>query len=301
MLRVASRPVWLTILAWLLLSPAPGARAAADLTDASFEDVLAQDVAVAGEKIAYGALPQQFGRLRVPAGKGPHPVVMLIHGGCWWADYDLSYMEALSSALAAAGYATWNIEFRRLGDAGGGWPGTFEDVRSALEFLRKLAPRHSLDPARVGIVGHSSGGQLALWVAAGSRDARQRSNQVTPRAVVGLAAITDLQVYRDGPAGSCHSAVDELLGGSPAQQAARYADVSPIQRLPLGVAQFLLQGNRDAVVDPRSAADYADAARKAGDQAQRVVIDGGHFDVVMARGRAFTALEGALRDGLGAR
>ena len=116
--------------------------------------------------IAYGAAAQQVADLRKPAGKGPFPVAVVIHGGCWRSDFDnrLS-MSAFAEALCKRGFATWNIEYRRLGDQGGGWPGTFEDVAGAIDKLAGVAAEHQLDLSRVVIVGHSSGAHLALCAA----------------------------------------------------------------------------------------------------------------------------------------
>ncbi len=264
---------------------------------ASFEEVLTQPVHVQGKRIIYGPLPEQIGNLRIPAGAGKFPVVVLIHGGCWLADYDLSYMEPLASALTEQGYVTWNIEYRRLGDPDGGWPGTFSDVRKAAQFLDTLAIRYPLDLGRVSVVGHSSGGQLALWMAAESKH-RGSNSAIQLRSVVSLAGITDLRTYRNGPPGSCHSGVDELLGGSPALYADRYENASPLERLPLGVRQFFIQGRRDDVVDNDSVIRYVKAARKAGDSVQLLNLDGGHFDVVMPVGPAFQVLKSALQDSL---
>ena len=252
-----------------------------DLTTASYEEVLAQPVVSTGRRIAYGQLPQQFGMLRVPPQAGVHPVVMLIHGGCWLADYDFSYVEALAAALTARGYATWNIEYRRVGDEGGGWPGTSADVWQALQFLRMLAPRYSLDLSALSLLGHSSGGQLALWLGA------EHGRDLPIRSVLSLAGITDLRTYRRGSPGSCHSAVDGLMGGAPDLHPDRYAAASPMARLPLGVMQFIVQGRGDHVVSPDAAQRYARAARQAGDAVQLIEVEGGHFDVVMARGPVF--------------
>lgn len=285
------------------LSPAVSlAQVAGDLSVASFEEVLLQPVATSGKKLAYGPLPQQFGDLRIPASAGKHPIVMLIHGGCWLADYDLSYMEALSDALTAQGYATWNIEFRRIGEAGGGWPGTFDDVREALGFLIGVAPEYSLDLSKIVVLGHSSGGQLALWLAADnahhSAMTQADNNLARIHTAVSLAGITDLRSYRKGPPGSCHSAVDDLLDGDPDRRATRYANASPLERLPIGTRQILLQGTKDPVVTMESAVQYSNAARKAGDDVKLIKLNGGHFDVVMARGPAFRALTKAIQESL---
>ena len=120
----------------------------------------------ADHRLTYGSTPLEFGELRLPKTPGPHPVAVLIHGGCWvdrlpGRDPRITGFEPLrpfAAALTAAGVATWNIEYRRAGHRGGGWPGTFQDVASATDFLRKLAPKHDLDLTRVVLVGHSAGG-----------------------------------------------------------------------------------------------------------------------------------------------
>ena len=118
-------------------------------------------------RAAYGTDSSQYGELRVPSGPGPHPVVVLIHGGCFKAAYaTLRDLAPMGDALRAAGIATWNLEYRRLGQTGGGWPGTYLDVASAVDHLRVLARQHPLDLGRVVIVGHSAGGHLAMWAAA---------------------------------------------------------------------------------------------------------------------------------------
>ena len=250
-------------------------------------------------RIPYGRAAQQFGELRVPSGRGPFPVVILVHGGCWLAEFDYVYMTRLSAALTAAGYATWTPEFRRIGDAGGGWPNTLLDVGAAADALRTLAPNHHLDLHRVVAIGHSSGGHLALWLAARHRLAADSALYATaplPLAgVVGLAAITDLATYRVGPADSCNASVDQLLGGTPQTVPQRYAQASPRALLPLGVAQVLIQGGLDPIVKPESARDYVDAAQAAGDAATLALIgEDGHFDLANPEGAAWTQLQDAL-------
>lgn len=132
-------------------------------------------------RIFYGRDPLQFGDLRLPKGSGPHPVAIVIHGGCWLsAMADLRNTAALADALRDNGVATWNIEYRREDSPGGGWPGTFQDVAHAADFLRQIALKYSLDLGRVVALGHSSGGHLALWLAArhrlpGDSECMQRS------------------------------------------------------------------------------------------------------------------------------
>ena len=121
-------------------------------------------------RINYGQDPSQYGELRVPRGPGPHPTLILIHGGCFKAAYaTASDLAPMADALKAMGIASWNIEYRRVGDAGGGWPGTYVDVGRAIDYFRTLAGRHNLDTGRVVIMGHSAGGHLAMWAAARAR------------------------------------------------------------------------------------------------------------------------------------
>jgi acetyl esterase/lipase len=245
---------------------------------ATWDDVLALPAASKGERIAYGPAAKQFGDLRVPAGPGPHPVVVLLHGGCWQAEYDLEYFAHLADVLARHGIATWSLEYRGLGDDGGGWPGTFDDVAAGATHLRVLATSHPLDLDRVVLAGHSAGGQLALYLAA--------KPPVKVRGVVGLAAIVDLREYAAG-AGSCNQSVVPLLGGTPDAVPARYAATSPMELAPIGVPVRLVIGAADAIVPPASNERFAAHARVKGDDVDIATIDGaGHFDVVMPDGEA---------------
>jgi acetyl esterase/lipase len=254
----------------------------------------------AGQRIAYGSAPQQFGELRLPAGAGPFPVMVLIHGGCWQAAFDYVYMTRLGAWLAQQGMASWTIEYRRVGDAGGGWPGTFEDVAAAADALRNIAHEAPLDLTQAYAGGHSAGGQLALWLAARPKlPAASELHSAAPlpiRGVLGLAAITDMDTYRVGPHDSCHAAVDEVLGGTPASVAPRYAQTSPRRLLPLGVPQVFIQGTLDPIVTAASVHDYAQAATAAGDRVVELPLAGaGHFDTAVPIAVSEAALREALR------
>ena len=120
----------------------------------------------ADARIPYGDDPLQFGDLRLPPGGGPHPVAVFVHGGCWLSEYDIAHSSAVTAALAQSGIATWSLEYRRVGDEGGAWPGTLQDVARGADHLRSIAARYRLDLDRVIAAGHSAGGQLALWLAA---------------------------------------------------------------------------------------------------------------------------------------
>lgn len=244
-------------------------------------------VAPGAVRIAYGSDPLQFGELRVPATKGPHPVAIVIHGGCWLArlgDIDpravaMDNMRPLAAALTEAGIATWNLEYRRLGHAGGGWPGTFRDVAAGADFLRTLARDRQLDLTRVISIGHSAGAHLALWLA--SRHKLAEASELYAKNPLSLVGAVSL----DGPADLkatiplqqpvCGSpVVTDLIGGTPEQQPQRYRDASPIELLPLGVRQAFFTGQMFAA----HSAPYADAVKRAGDAAQVIPFaTAGHF------------------------
>ena len=265
----------------------------------SYAELTAAPVAPATARIAYGPGARQFGDLRLPNGHGPFPIVVLVHGGCWQAGYGLDYVAPAAAALTRLGVATWSIEYRRLGDPGGGWPGTFEDVARATSYVTQLAERFPLDPRHVVLAGHSAGGQLALWVAQRERraigDAPALPAAITIRGVIGLAGITDLRAYSADP-GSCNLSVAELLDGMPAERPDRYAAASPIERLPLGVPSRMVHGASDPIVSVDQSRTFAERAKSAGDDAGLVVVPGaGHFDLVAPRSAAWPAVVDAVR------
>jgi acetyl esterase/lipase len=244
-------------------------------------NILSRPESPADHRISYGKDPQQFGELRLPKGTGPHPIAIIIHGGCWMAEYGLSYMGHLSAALAEAGVATWNIEYRRIGNAGGGWPGTFQDVAQGTDYLRTLAKTYPLDLSRVVALGHSAGGHLALWLAARKRlpnDSQLYQNDpLQLRGIVPLAAVTDLR--KTGTA--CDELIGKLMGGTAADLASQYNQASPIELLPLGIKQTVIQGETDSIVPLSMAIDYAQAAKEKGDDLKLVVLEKtGHFELI---------------------
>jgi acetyl esterase/lipase len=241
--------------------------------------------------ITYGAESLQFGVLYLPSGEGPHPVVILIHGGFWRAHYDLSLMTKLAEDLANRGIAAWNIEYRRVGNMGGGWPGTLIDVALAADHLHTLAPMHSLDLQRVVPVGHSAGGQLAFWLAA-----RPRLPQDSPlvyttaplplTGAISLAGAVDLRLTWQLDLGN--GAAAELLDGSPNEQPDHYASASPAELLPISVPQVLIHGDRDDRVPVEVSRTYAQKALAAGDPVTLLELQGvDHFALIDATSDAW--------------
>lgn len=250
-----------------------------------------------GLRSAYGEGPQQFGELRLPKGRGPFPVALIIHGGCWYSEYDLKHVGPFAAALTGIGYATWTIEYRRVGDEGGGWPGTFQDVARAADHLRSLARTYPLDLKRVIAVGHSAGGELALWLAARRRlpvaSPLRSDDPVKLRGVVSLAGITDMRQFRP----RCGDAPAKLLGGPPGGFDERYRQTSPAELLPLGIPQRLIHGAQDKIVPVELGREYEEAAQGKGEDVRLTVVDGaGHFELIAPNSSAWAAVSEALRE-----
>ena len=253
-------------------------------------------------RIAYGPDPLQFGNLRLPKGPGPHPVVLYIHGGCFLQQYTIAHAAALEQAFADSGYAVWSIEYRRVGDEGGGWPGTFEDVGRAADHLRVLARTYPLDLRRVIAAGHSAGGALVMWLAARDRlraDSPLRAKNPLPiRAVLAIAPATDFGDLQAKHV--CGGVMDKLMGGSPESFPERYRDVSPALLAPIRVPQVIVVGGQDGNWGPQGGAYYA-SAMAAHDSLVRMVEvpEAGHFDVVAPTTAAWPVVMQALRDAFG--
>lgn len=223
-------------------------------------------------RIAYGPGPQHFGDLRLPAGPGPHPAIIFIHGGFWRARFSLEHSAAFCTSLTAAGVATWNVEYRRVGDAGGGWPGTLDDVLLAAQFIATIARQHPIDLRRVFVGGHSAGGHLALWVAA--------QNKIDLRRAISLGGIADLR--RGFELHLSSGAVEDFLGGTPEEAPERYRSASPVELLPIPTRQLLIHGTRDDIVPLELSERFAAASSNC----ELLRLEGGdHFDVIGERGR----------------
>ena len=253
-------------------------------------------------RIAYGDDSSQYGELRVPTGPGPHPVVVLVHGGCFKAAYaTVRDLAPMGDALKDGGIATWNIEYRRIGQPGGGWPGTHLDVGRAVDHLRVLGGEYALDLDRVVVVGHSAGGHLAMWAAARARlpvgSALYGSDAIPVRGVVNLAGPLDMTANIAGYEALCRdSVITSLLGGTPTAVPERYAQISPLALLPLGVPQVLVWGEHEDFVPRPLVEAYARAARQHGDSVRLIVMPGvGHFEIASPRASTWPRVAAAIR------
>ncbi len=205
-----------------------------------------------------GADPSQVAELYLPAGTGPHPVAVLLHGGYWRTQYGKLLCRPLARDLVGVGFAVWNLEYRRVGPGsglrrgggGGGWPMTFDDVADGIDALAGLD--RGLDLSRVDVVGHSAGGQLALW--AGARvslpaGAVGAAPVVPVRRVLALAPVTDLARAR-GPA-------ELLLGGTADSVPTRWAQADPLRRGAPPVPTLVVHGVDDETIPVERSRVYA--------------------------------------------
>jgi acetyl esterase/lipase len=256
---------------------------------AGVPELLAMPEPAADQRFQYGAGEFQFADLRIPEGEGPFPVVVLVHGGCWLAQYGLGHLAAMAQALTDAGVATWTLEFRRVGNEGGGWPGTFLDVAQGADYLREIAAGHNLDLDRVVVSGHSAGGHLALWLAA-RHNLRPESELYVAdplpfAGVIALAPAADLEeTWRNQ---TCGGVSQQLVGGTPEEFPQRYIDGSASALLPLGIPQVIINGDHDEGWLKVSRV-YQDKVKAAGESVEIIIpTDAGHFELVMPTSNTF--------------
>lgn len=301
-------------------------------------DILSRAQPPRDARIPYGSDPNQFGELRVPQKQpsavshqpsaetpavpgqrrelqhpqehavrhkiaaGPHPVVMNIHGGFWRAKYDLLHASHLCAALTRAGVATWNLEYRRVGNAGGAWPGTFEDITNGYRFLRQIARKYDLDMTRVVVMGHSAGGHLALALAghqgaknAGSKNAGpETSGNGEPRlrGAVSLAGVLDLQ--RAWELHLSNDAVVGFMGGTPAEMPDHYREADPM-RLAVAGEQHLIHGTDDDTVPVEISRKYAAAKQAKGEKVTLTELPKvGHYEVIDPESAVWPVVERAV-------
>lgn len=265
----------------------------------TFEEIVALPAATPHHKIAYGPAPKQFGHLRLPKGTGPFRVVIYVHGGCYKAEYSIAHAGALEQALADAGFAVWSLEYRGVGDEGGGWPGTFQDLATGADHLRALAQQYPLDLTRVVAAGHSAGGNSALWLAARSRIAKDSALFVAkPLPIGGVLALAPAGDFVEmHEKNGCGGIMEPLMGGSPATVGDRYRAASPGELLPIGVPQAIVIAHRDERFRDFGRS-YAAKAHAAGDR-QLVIVDApesGHFDVIAPPTTTWPIVRHALDD-----
>lgn len=234
------------------------------------ESILSKSPPPFSRRIHYGSDPNQFLDVRMPPGRGKAPIAMFIHGGFWRAKYGLDHAGHICAGLADAGFVCANLEYRRVGNDGGAWPGTFEDVTNGFRTLLAQAKQLSADAKRVVVLGHSAGGQLAFALAARNRELR---GAVSLAGVLDLRRAYDLHLSND--------AVVEFLRGTPQQTPDHYAEASPIEVPIRSVAQVLVHGTVDETVPVVFSRDYAKKKSAQGEKVKLVELPKiGHYEVI---------------------
>lgn len=268
-------------------------------------DILTRPPPPFDERIRYGVDPQHFAELRFPEDRGRFPFLFVVHGGFWQSAYDLAHIGHLCSALTSKGIITCNLEYRRLGDPGGGWPGTFQDISLATDhILEAISSNPRVDAARTAVLGHSAGGHLALWLVSRHRiptDSPLHSAEKHHlRSAVSLAGVCDLRTAWKQRLGN--GIVKKLMGGTPDQFPERYDASSPIELLPTGTRQLLIHGTDDDIVPISQSEKFFERAEQLGEQPTLVKLNGvGHFELVDPETDAWSEVVKAVMPLLGLR
>lgn len=287
------------------LLPAMLLSSAATAAPMTLQDYLALSGPAPTATIAYGSAPSQFAELFRPAGPGPFPVVVLIHGGCWTVEFGgITQMHNVAGALAARGIAVWNVEYRRADEEGGGYPGTYLDINAALDKLAAEAPRHQLDTSRIVAVGHSAGGQLAQWIVGRGRipasSPLYQAHPLPVRQVISLGGLADLRNEKDLIKTSCGRDLTQLAGSASAIRPDVFADTNAAELVPNGSTTVLITGELDTISPPRAAHDFAARARAAGDRAEVLILpNASHYDEIAASSPAWKLILPAIEKALG--
>jgi acetyl esterase/lipase len=254
----------------------------------TWPDLLERPRPAPSATVHYGTDALQVADVWLPAGAGPHPVALMVHGGCWQTDIaDRTIMNWIADDLRRRGIAVWNIDYRGVDRPGGGYPGTFQDVAAAADALRAHAAEYHLDAGRVVAIGHSAGGHLALWLAARPRlpaGSPLRTADPLPIAeVVSLGGLPDLEEAARSENGCGNEVVSRLTGG-------HFADTSVPRLAPLGLPQVLINGRQDRIIPIPYAEGYARPMRAAGDDVRVRMLDAtGHVELVAPETAAWAA------------
>jgi len=282
-------PIAQSLVAGALLAQA----AASVATPMTLDDYLALRGPAPTTHVSYGKAPSQFAQLFRPEGKGPFPVVVLVHGGCWTVAFGgITQMRSVAGALVAQGIAVWNVEYRRVDEEGGGYPGTYEDMHAALDSLQSHAGQYQLDTSRVVAMGHSAGGQLVQWIAGRNKlpasSPLYRASMLPVHNIISLGGLADLQHEKALIKTSCERDISQLAGQPSAERPDIYSDTNAASLIPNGSRTVLITGELDTISPPRVAHDYAAKAATAGDHAEVLILPGAsHYDEISASSPAW--------------
>lgn len=302
-MHAAARPIPSRL---ALLAVAIGALALTTAATMNWPDLLDRPRPHASAQISYGMDPLQHVDLWLPAGPGPYPVVLMVHGGCWQTDIaEADIMNYIADDLRSHGIAVWNIEYRGIDRPGGGYPGTFQDVAKAADLLATAGAKYRLKTDRIVAIGHSAGGHLALWLAARSRvpatSALHSPHPLPLATVISIGGLPDLEAAQIAPGDTCGAFSARAMAGKPGKDRPNvYRDTSPAAMMPFPGQQILVNATRDGIAPPAFADAYAAKARAAGGQVRRIVIpDEGHVELIAPGSAAWAAERAEIERALG--
>ena len=270
----------------------------------TWPDLLERPRPAPSATIAYGSDPLQVADLWLPEGVGPHPVALMVHGGCWQTEIaDRSIMNWIADDLRRRGIAVWNVDYRGVDRPGGGYPGTFQDVAAAADSLRTHTAQYRLDAGRVVAIGHSAGGHLALWLAGRPRlpagSPLRTANPLPIAAVISLGGLPDLEEAARSENGCGNDVIVQLTGGVRAGRVDPFTDTSVPRLAPLGLPQVLINGRQDRIIPVAYAEGYARPMRAAGDDVRVRMLDAtGHVELIAPNTAAWAAAVEELRRAL---
>ncbi len=257
----------------------------------SWRDLVEGDLPQPDERFHYGTWEHAFGELWLPDEEA-HTAVILFHGGCWMDIYPgVEIMNHMAAALRDEGFVVWNVEYTRLGQESGGYPGTFRSAIFGADSFNRVAANHNIRTDRVIVAGHSAGGHLATWLAARHNLPEESAlnldiygelqQKIEIHGVISLAGINDLERYNNYGATLCGQNTIERLIDYENRGSEAYSDTSPAELLPLGVPFVEVSAVFDAPVPPFFGYHFANKARDAGDDVTHIVQqDAGHFEMI---------------------
>lgn len=252
----------------------------------SWRDVIHEESSEPTARFSYGPDSLQFGELWMPDNEEPHTTVIMIHGGCWLSIYPgTELMDLIAEDLSQNGFAVWNIEYRRLGHDGGGYPGTFLDAANGADYIREIAEDYNLPLDSIIATGHSAGGHLASWLASRKKISKKSplysEDPIEIDGVISLAGINNLENYANYGSAPCGNQTVEKLVIYKERTDDAYTDTSPAEMLPLGVPFIEVNAAFDSPVPPFFGYQFIQSAKKAGDPAQHVLLENaGHFEMI---------------------